>query len=113
MNADRSARTDDAAPGLEVVREADDAGAVVLRVSGEIDLATLPVLSAAMDKVLAETPAVLHLEVSAVDFMDSSGIAQLLQIANDGPAVRLLHPSEAVRQIIELSGLKSILPVIS
>lgn len=95
---------------LRIERGHDDAGNDVLRVVGDLDLSTVPVLSAAVGQLVdGVTPRPLHLELSRIDFMDSSGIALLLQIANVASEMRLVNPSTAVRRVITMSGLETIL----
>ncbi|MGH9120727.1 MAG: STAS domain-containing protein [Acidimicrobiales bacterium] len=43
--------------------------------------------------------------------MDSSGLALLLSVANQGVRVQLRDPSPAVRQVVELTGLADMLVI--
>lgn len=54
-------------------------GVVVLAVEGEIDIATAPVLDAAVADALAEKPAALVIDLSAVTFLASAGLRILVQ----------------------------------
>ena len=56
-------------------------GVVVLAVEGEIDIATAPVLDAAVAEALAEKPAALVIDLSAVTFLASAGVRILVQTA--------------------------------
>lgn len=68
-------------PGL-IIRRAEAAdGVVVLSISGEIDLATSRQLKEAFDLELERVPPLreLRADLAAVSFMDSMGVAVLLQ----------------------------------
>ena len=80
---------------------------VTVTISGEIDIAT----SRAMRETLATGPSPAHLEVnmSAVTFIDASGIGVLLaarRLAVDaGGSLTLRAPSRAVRRVTGVLGL--------
>jgi anti-sigma B factor antagonist len=84
---------------------------VSVTISGEIDIAT----SRAMGDALAAGcgPAHLEVDMSAVTFMDASGIGVLLaarQRAVDGGGSLTLHaPSWAVRRVTGILGLDELL----
>jgi anti-sigma B factor antagonist len=81
---------------VNVYREGD---AVVLQVSGELDTVTTPTLANHLDHALMQVPAVVVVDLAAVDFMASAGVNLLvnahrlledttvsLRVAADGPA---------------------------
>jgi anti-anti-sigma factor len=84
---------------------------VTVTISGEIDIAT----SRAMRDALATGPGPAHLEVdlSAVTFMDASGIGVLLaarqRVVDGGGSLTLRAPSRAVRRLTGVLGLDQIL----
>jgi anti-anti-sigma factor len=90
--------------GVEV---SNVAGAVVVFVSGEIDLATAPVLIAALDQLDANMPTVV--ECSEVQFMDSTGlnvlIEQMMRFDAGGGSLAVRNPSASVRHLLDVSGL--------
>ena len=96
---------------LEVTEHHDGQGGYELRLVGDIDLSTLPVLTAAVERVVTVEPASVGFDLSAVRFMDSSGIGVLLEVAAAVPSIALVAPSLAVRRLVELSGLTSVLPM--
>ena len=49
--------------------------------------------------------------MAGVSFMDSSGIAVLLEAAQGTDAVLIRRPSNAVRRVIETTGLTEVLPI--
>ena len=53
---------------------------VALLVRGSLDINTAPLLAEQIDKLLQEKPAKVVLEMSAVDLIDSSGVAVLVKL---------------------------------
>jgi len=87
----------------------DPAGRAVLAVSGEVDLAIADRLAEELAAVLTAGDAVVDL--SAVGFIDSSGVRELLRAnqraAETGSALVLRTPSTACRRVLEISGVWS------
>lgn len=78
-----------------------------LRVSGELDLATVPELDAAL-RPMAESGGEITLDVSDLRFMDSSAVQVLIRTlqALDGRGlIYLLRPMASVRRLIDVMGL--------
>lgn len=101
--------TDSGGATIAITESTDPSGAVVLALSGEIDLSSVPQLQAELDRVLATKPDSIVFEMSALSFMDSSGIAALLGCAGQVGDVQVRNPSSVVRRVIELSGLAATL----
>lgn len=101
------AQLDDSTPQL-TVQTTQDAGHPVLRVAGELDLATAPQLSAAAKAALDGSPDRVVFELGELRFMDSSGLRVMLEIANEAK-VSVRNASAAVRRVIESTGVDSIL----
>jgi anti-sigma B factor antagonist len=84
---------------------------VSVTISGEIDIAT----SRAMGDALAagRGPAHLEVDMSAVTFMDASGIGVLLaarqRAVDGGGSLTLRAPSSAVRRVTGILGLDELL----
>jgi anti-anti-sigma factor len=96
-----------------VERHEDLPESVVVRVCGEVDLASVPALQATVDQAIEHNPHKIFFDLSGVRFMDSSGIALLLTVARKVDAVELTNPSTIVRRVIELAGLTTALPMTS
>lgn len=83
-------------------------------ICGEIDIATTGNLRDALTTALTRGP---HIEadLSAVTFMDASGIGVLLAVAKQamdaGGTLTLRAPSRTVRRLVEILGLDEVLPV--
>ena len=104
------ADVDDDATSARFEPASDEAGDCVLRVSGEVDMSNVALLHKAIDSLLASEPRRLVLDVRDLTFMDSSGLAVLLQIAgqNVEPVV-LRHPRSIIRRLVETTGVTSVL----
>jgi anti-sigma B factor antagonist len=76
-------------------------------VSGEIDCSTSEELARALASVPVDID--VRVDMSDVDFMDSSGLRVLVEtwIRHESAAhpVQILDPSRVVRRLIEISGL--------
>ena len=89
----------------------------VLRVAGELDLTTAPLLLQAADDELALSPGALIIDLSPATFMDSSGARTLAQLARrssgEGVALQVVCPKSntAVRLVIDLLQLRALVPV--
>jgi len=93
---------------------ASEDGAAVLRITGDLDIAVEDDAAAAVAAVLATEPAPAHLvlDLSAVEFMDSSGLRALLRIHNrHGDQVRLGPVSAVVERLLELTGTTDLFPL--
>lgn len=97
---------------FEIRRRGDE---VSLVVAGELDLATGRSLEVAALKLLDGPPRLLILDLRAVTFCDSSGIASLILIhraaTRAGSALQLHNVDPRVRQILDLGGVSQILGV--
>ena len=78
-----------------------------LRLEGELDLAAAPQLTEALLD-FASSEGEVHLDLSEVSFLDSSGLRVILALARsraDIGSVVLLDPSAAVVRIFEIMGI--------
>lgn len=80
-----------------------------VKVAGELDMATAPQLSAALDRLADDGLQVLLVDAAEVDFLDSSGVRALVIAANRlegvGGSLRLERMSPAVQRVLEITGL--------
>jgi anti-anti-sigma factor len=87
-------------------------GIAVIVVAGEIDMASAPTLEAAVADVVAEDPAGVIFQLSAVDFMGSVGVRILVETQQKtGAADRfaVVTNGAVTRRPIELAGLEETL----
>lgn len=80
----------------------------VLIVVGDLDLGTADVLREA-----ARTTGNLAIDVSHVQFIDSSGLRALLELRRTNNAPTLVNPSSPVRDLLELTMTTDAFPVVS
>jgi anti-anti-sigma factor len=85
----------------------EDAVAVVA-VTGELDMSNVDALKSALAAVDA---AKVVFDLRALRFMDSAGIAALLEARERIGSIALRAPSEPVRRVIEVTGLTDVLPI--
>jgi anti-sigma B factor antagonist len=92
-----------------------DDGLELLVVEGEIDIATSPRLVAALNEVAAESVQSLVVDLSAVDFMDSTGLALLVRahrrMHRSGRGFAVVCPDGPVRRIFEITDMVGTLQV--
>ena len=87
----------------------DQDGAVVVTATGEIDLFTASLLHTALERALADTAAVVVVDLSAVTFLSSSGLNALVCARRDAEAgaraLRLIGEGRAVTRPMQAAGL--------
>jgi anti-sigma B factor antagonist len=80
-------------------------GGLLVELAGELDLASLPAVAAPMDELLSRPPQPVVLELGNLTFLDSSGVALLVRIANHFHQLRTRSATQPVRRVIEVLGL--------
>lgn len=98
-------------PQVTVELISSDARAATLKVSGQLDVATEGVLRDRVLQAIKDGADQLVLEVSGLDFMDSSGLAVLLIAAQEVAHLEVRNPSQIVQRLITLAGLAQTLPM--
>jgi anti-anti-sigma factor len=102
---------DDDSASASVERSVDQSGSAVINIAGELDIATVPEVEAQLAPMIAKAPKSVVFDLSALDFMDSSGIAMLLRAAERTGSVEVRNPSNTVRRIILATGLSEVLRI--
>ena len=92
-------------PQIEVSLSLKDPLAPVICLAGELDLASVQEAKSGMEPCLAGGPERVTFDLERLTFMDSSGIALLVEVANEVGEVRLIHVAPIVYRVIEASGL--------
>lgn len=91
-------------------------GAVLLKPHGDVDLSCARELQGALHQALREKPARLIVDLADVPYMDSSGVATLveaMQIARKGKtSVILCNMQEKVRSIFEIARLDRVFKIV-
>ena len=85
--------------GVESVLNGDRA---TVSVRGELDLATKPVLVEALAAVVAGGARHVVVDMSGVSFVDSTGLAAILEARRVGASITLRNPVGRVRKLLEL-----------
>ena len=84
---------------------------VTIVVSGELDLSNVVAVREVVKDACGEARPSLVFDLSELQFMDSSGLGLLIDIAQGSEKIEVWRPSPAVRRLIEISGLEAILPM--
>ncbi|MFI0897580.1 STAS domain-containing protein [Streptomyces sp. NPDC020983] len=87
-------------------------GAVVLSAAGEVDMSNCAELAAAADRALGLGPGPLVVDLSAVEYLDSAGLNELLVRANriEIVAPALLGPVLTICGLTELTTVHGLEP---
>ena len=89
--------------------------ASVISVRGEVDLYSSPGLRQEIKKQVKKKPAVLVVELSRVEYMDSSGVATLVEGLKDidkkGGKLRLAGLTDPVRQVFKFAHLDKVFDI--
>jgi anti-sigma B factor antagonist len=85
-------------------------GVLVIKVSGEVDLANVERLLDKVEAVVQSAPKLVIFDLAELEFIDSSGLALLVTIANDAGQAQLRHPSAIVQRVVNVTGLSGLLP---
>ena len=95
----------------DIERHADE---VHVRLSGVLDLATRPTFADLADDVLDELGAPVVIDLTALEFLDSTGVVELIRAArraeDRGIALRFIGPRDgAARRTADVVGLARVL----
>jgi anti-sigma B factor antagonist len=102
---------DDVAP-LRVVCAPAGADTIVT-IAGELDMDSVDVLRHAIAQASSAGGGGLIFDLAAVEFIDSSGLAALLESRRGATHVRVRNPSHAVERLVAATGLSSVVEVVS
>lgn len=102
---------------VEIATEKTDAG-YVMRFRGHIDMNTSPDVRASLAEVFKQAKTgikAIFIDLSQVRYMDSSGIATLIEAMQNcmrvGARLRLVDLSPPVRDVFELARLTSVFEI--
>jgi anti-sigma B factor antagonist len=91
------------------INSRDEAGGVVLALSGELDVVSAPALEQRLREALLEPSAHVTLDLSDLEFVDSAGVSVLIKARQDaesrGRTLVLARPTEQVYRVFALVGL--------
>ncbi len=87
----------------------------VVALHGELDLDSVAVLRAAVDRALTTPGTVVVIDCGDLAFCDSTGLSELLDAAvrarAGGSRIELARPRPLVRRVLELTGATDAFPV--
>jgi anti-sigma B factor antagonist len=98
-------------PGCEVRVSVDDDGSIVLRVAGELDLATISVLRDALDSVPEIGVRRVVLDVTKLEFISAAGVRIALEaqrrLARHGGQLVLRGPNALLMRVLRAAEVES------
>jgi anti-sigma B factor antagonist len=96
---------------IDVAREGEDA---TVTLAGELDLSTSPDLQDALAELTGE-PRTVVVDLSALEFCDSTGLAALLgahkTLSDNGGTLQLLAPNPMLVNLVRITGLDDVFEV--
>lgn len=102
LNGDGNAR-------MTVSEEEPDSVTIVLE--GELDIASVEMVRRGIETYLVGSPRHVVFDLARLQFIDSSGIALLIEVANQVASVEVRHSTPIVRRVLEVTGLVDALGV--
>lgn len=95
--------------------KADQNGKCTISVKGEIDLYSSPDLRAAITKAVPEASGAIHINLAGVEYMDSSGVATLVEglraAMEKNLEFVLIAPTQSVLKVLQLSRLDTVFKI--
>jgi anti-sigma B factor antagonist len=102
---------DKAAAEIAISTASDPDGSTLLTLSGELDSSNVDQLNEATRSILAKRPSRFVFDLAELRFMDSAGIAVLVQVATEVETVLVRNPPPIVKRLIEVTGLTGVLQI--
>jgi anti-sigma B factor antagonist len=84
---------------------------VTVIIEGELDIASVELIRRGIDPYLVDSPKRVEFDLARLQFMDSSGIALLIEVANRVGSVAIRNATPIVRRVLEVTGLAGALGV--
>lgn len=89
---------------------------VVLRLDGELDLASVPLLESEVENAMVEDPATVVLDLRGLEFIDSTGLRAILSLdkrcTESGQAFALVRGSQQVQRLMNMTRVDEHLKII-
>jgi anti-sigma B factor antagonist len=89
----------------------DPSGACVITLAGELDVSNVDSLNATVASATEKPAQQLIFDLAELRFMDSAGIAVLINATEKAESVRLRNASPIVKRLVEATGLTRVLPI--
>jgi anti-anti-sigma factor len=98
------------------VKTEDRGGAISLKLSGELDISTATKVEEELARVELGKPAQIVLDLSALDFMDSTGLRLLIaadaRARDEGRRLTIVKGPEAVHRVFRITRLEERLDLV-
>ena len=86
-------------------------GAMVVSIAGELDMSNVDVVRRQVDHLIVAAPTSIVFDLAELTFMDSSGIAFLVQVAAQVKEISLRHVPGLIQRVLEATGVTELLAV--
>jgi anti-anti-sigma factor len=97
-------------PASALVIDVEEGTPTTIRITGDVDMDTSASLAATVHDLLSRTTVgTIVFDLAGVTFMDSSGVAVLVNADNSEARVVVRDPSRAALLVIEATGLQHLL----
>jgi anti-sigma B factor antagonist len=100
---------------LDISTEKADSDAIVLRLTGEVDLYTCPELKTELLRVIDDGAKVVVVDLAGTTFIDSKGLAVLIRgverLRTDGGRLAVVCVDPNLRKIFEITGLDRVFSI--
>jgi anti-anti-sigma factor len=95
---------------VQIDTQVDPSGTQIVTLRGELDSSNATSLVTAVASITAQRPQRLIFDLAGLSFMDSAGIAVLINTATK-TSVSLRNPSPIIRRVLGATGLADVLPI--
>jgi anti-sigma B factor antagonist len=93
----------------------EDAGRTVVTVVGEVDVYTAPALDDALSAAVVAGATLIVVDLSAVDFLDSTGLSVLVKalkrVRDVEGSLSVVVTASRVAKVFRITGLDQVIPV--
>lgn len=101
---------------FEVRSEEFEGGIRAFTVRGELDMSTAPELERGLDQALADSDASIMIDLSACEFIDSTGIALIVRtwqrLGDEGERrLAICSTNHQVRRLLKITGVEGSIPM--
>ena len=90
-------------------------GVVTIALTGELDLATAPLIGDTFDRINGAQPVHVHFDLSGVNFCDAAGLSAFLAadrvLRAAGGRLSLIQPSPQILRLLTITKLDEILTI--
>ena len=92
-------------------------GTVIIQPTGDVDLASSPLLRTHLKEAQQEASGGMIIDLSKVNYMDSSGVATLVECLqstrNNGMSLQLCQLNERVLSVFQIARLDGVFDIVS